>query len=60
MEQAVLSAIEFGYKKLYLESLPQFSKAVAMYEKQGFQNLNHPLGNSGHTTCDIWMIKELK
>jgi putative acetyltransferase len=60
MEQAVLSAIEFGYKKLYLESLPQFSKAVGMYEKQGFQKLSHPLGNSGHTSCNIWMIKVLQ
>ena len=60
MEQTVLSAIEFGYKNLYLESLPQFSKAVGMYEKQGFQKLNQPMANSGHSSCNIWMIKELK
>jgi putative acetyltransferase len=59
MERSVESAIEFGYKKIYIESLPQFSKAVRIYEKQGFQRLDHPLGNSGHTTCNIWMIKEL-
>lgn len=60
MEKSILSATELGYKKIYLESLPQFSKAVSMYEKLGFQKLNHPLGNSGHTTCNIWMIKEIK
>lgn len=59
MEQSVLSAIEFGYKKIYLESMPQFSNAVGMYEKQGFKKLNHSMGNSGHTSCNIWMIKEL-
>lgn len=59
MEQCMQSAIKFGYKKLYLESLPQFSKAVGMYEKLGFQKLEHAMGNSGHTTCNIWMIKEL-
>jgi len=59
MEQSILSAIEFGYKKLYLESLPQFSKAVSMYLKQGFQKIDRPMGNSGHTSCNIWMIKEL-
>ncbi|MDO9186864.1 MAG: GNAT family N-acetyltransferase [Bacteroidia bacterium] len=59
MEQSVLSAIEFGYNKLYLESLPQFSKAVSMYEKQGFQRLDQPLAKSGHTSCNIWMVKEL-
>lgn len=59
MEYSIRSAIEFGYKKLYLESLFQFSKAVHIYEKQGFQKLGSPLGYSGHSTCDIWMIKEL-
>lgn len=59
MEQSVASAIEFGYKKLYIESLPQFSKAVSMYKKQGFHQLEHPMGQSGHTSCDIWMMKEL-
>lgn len=58
-EQCIRLAKEFGYKKLYLESLPQFSKAVSIYEKQGFRKITQPLGNSGHTTCDIWMLKEL-
>ncbi len=59
MEHSVKSAKEFGFKKIYIESLPQFSKAVKIYEKQGFTKINHPLGNSGHSSCDIWMIKEL-
>jgi putative acetyltransferase len=59
MERSILSAKEFGYKKLYLESLVQFSKAVRIYEKQGFQKLSQPLGKSGHSTCDIWMMKKL-
>ena len=42
-----------------LESLPDFAKAVRMYEKQGFIGLDEPLGKSEHTACNIWMIKEL-
>lgn len=53
------SAKEMGYRRLYLESLPQFSKAVSMYENLGFERLDKPMGSSGHTTCNIWMIKEL-
>jgi putative acetyltransferase len=30
-----------------------------MYEKFGFTYLKQSLGNSGHTGCDIWMLKEL-
>lgn len=59
MEKCIRSAKDMGYKKLYIESLPQFSRAVTIYEKQGFRKLDRPLGNSGHTTCDIWMLKEL-
>ena len=59
MERSILSARELGYKKLYIESLPQFSKAVNMYLQQGFQMIEKPLGNSGHTSCNIWMLKEL-
>ncbi|MFT6148066.1 MAG: putative acetyltransferase [Saprospiraceae bacterium] len=59
MEKCVESALEFGYKEMYLESLPHFAKAVNIYEKQGFKTLNQPLGNSGHTTCNIWMLKSL-
>ena len=59
MEQSIKSATELGYKKIYLESMPHFSNAVGIYEKQGFQKLKQPMGNSGHTACDIWMIKEL-
>ena len=59
MQKCIHSAREFGYTQIYLESLPQFSKAVSIYEKQGFVRLNNPLGNSEHTTCNIWMLKNL-
>ncbi|GHS93556.1 N-acetyltransferase [Bacteroidia bacterium] len=60
MEKSIESAKEFGYKRLYLESLSQFSNAVRIYEKQGFVRIDKPLGKSGHITCNIWMIKELE
>ncbi len=59
MEKSIDSAKEFGYLELYIESLPQFSKAVDMYRKQGFIQLKNPLGASGHTSCNIWMLKSL-
>lgn len=59
LEKCVETAKNFGYKKLYLESIPEFSKAVSIYEKQGFHYLEKPLGNSGHSGCDLWMIKNL-
>jgi putative acetyltransferase len=59
MQKCIDSAKEFGFRQLYLESMPQFANAVNMYEKEGFMRLNHPLGDSKHTSCSIWMIKDL-
>jgi putative acetyltransferase len=59
MERCIQSAIDFNYTQLYLESLPHFSRALSMYEKHGFIRLDHPLGKSEHTACNIWMIKDL-
>jgi putative acetyltransferase len=59
MEHSISSAIELGYKKIYLESLPLFSEALGIYQKYGFRILSEPLGNSGHGSCSIWMLKDL-
>lgn len=48
-----------GYTSLYLESFPEMSRAVALYERNGFQYLPAALGNSGHHACTIWMLKTL-
>lgn len=59
MQQSISCAKEMGYKQLYLESFPELAKAVSMYEKAGFKPLSHPMGNSGHFACNIWMLKAL-
>ena len=59
LEKCIGKAKDLGYRKVYLESIPEFSKAVSIYEKQGFQYLEKPLGNSGHSGCNLWMIKNL-
>ena len=57
------SCLEFaralGYTQVYLETMPELVKAVSVYEKTGFTFLPGPMGNSGHTGCDIWMLKKL-
>jgi putative acetyltransferase len=59
MEKSMSWAKSQDYTQVYLESMPELTKAVSIYEKVGFKSLNGPLGNSGHDGCDIWMIKEL-
>ena len=59
MNKCLQTAIEFGFKKVYLETMPELTTAVPMYENFGFTYLTGPMGNSGHGGCDIWMIKQL-
>ena len=59
MNHCFAAAKEKGFLKLYLETMPELIFAIPMYEKFGFTYLKGPLGNSGHTGCAIWMIKEL-
>ncbi len=59
MELSINFAKETGYSSIYIESLPKFSTAVSIYEKQGFHYLDKPIGNSGHSACNLWMLKDL-
>ena len=62
-KQLLLKAMDWakqnGYEQVYLESMPELSKAVSIYENVGFVRIHQPLGNSGHDGCDIWMTKKL-
>lgn len=59
MEKTYDSARKFGYRMLYLESLPELNRAISLYEKAGFRFISGPLGKSGHFGCKIWMIRDL-
>ena len=49
----------FGFKKCYLETFLVMENAQELYKKSGFYYIDAPLGNTGHTACPIWMMKDL-
>ena len=53
-------ALESGYEKCYIETMPNMVDAQKLYLKTGFQYINSPLGNTGHNACPVWMIKKIK
>ena len=59
LQKCIAAAKELGYKKIYLETMPELTIAIPMYEKLGFTYLPAAQGSSGHTGCDVWMIKDL-
>jgi putative acetyltransferase len=52
-------AKQTGYHNIYLETMPELQQALKTYQKLGFEYIDHPMGNSGHFGCDLWMLKKL-
>lgn len=59
IEKCIEQAKAKGFKKIYLETMPELKQALNVYAKFGFEYLKGPMGNSGHTGCSLWMIKNL-
>lgn len=60
IQKCITKAFELGYEKCYLETLPEMVVAQKLYKKVGFEYLCSPLGGTGHTSCPIWMLLDLK
>ncbi len=52
-------AKEFGFEHCYLETMPYMQDAQKLYLKHGFEYLEKPLGDTGHYSCPVWMLKNL-
>ncbi|PSG88455.1 GNAT family N-acetyltransferase [Aurantibacter aestuarii] len=52
-------AKRLGYKQVYIETIPQLEAAIHVYKSFGFKHLEGPMGNTGHYSCGIWMLKTL-
>ncbi|MBS1654540.1 MAG: GNAT family N-acetyltransferase [Bacteroidetes bacterium] len=59
IEKCLQFAKENGFKKVYLETMPELKNALKVYERFGFHYLDKQLGNTGHFGCELWMIKEI-
>lgn len=59
MSTCLQTAKDFGFEQCYLETMPFMLDAQKLYKKVGFQNIDAPMGNTGHTSCPVWMIKNL-
>ncbi len=59
IEKCIDTAREFGFRSIYIETMPELKLALGVYEKFGFDYLSAPIGQSGHFGCDLWMLKRL-
>ena len=62
--QMMTKCLEFakqaGFDQCYLETMPYMDDARKLYKKVGFEFLEKPMGNTGHYSCSVWMLKDLK
>jgi len=47
-----------GYGSVYLETMPYMDRAQELYKRNGFHYLDGPMGNTGHYSCPVHMLKE--
>ena len=52
-------AADAGFRLCYLETMDNMEQARRLYGKHGFKYLDHPMGETGHTSCGTWMAMEL-
>ncbi len=48
-----------SFELCYLETLPYMEAAQKLYLKTGFDYIDGPMGNTGHTSCNVWLTKAL-
>ena len=53
------AARKFGFEQCYLETMPYMEAAQKLYLKSGFEYIDAPMGNTGHFSCPVWMLKTL-
>lgn len=59
METCLEKAKHFGFKQCYLETMPYMEAAQKLYVKSGFVYIDAPMGDTGHCSCPVWMLKML-
>ena len=59
IDKCLTRAKALGYTQCYLETMPYMDAARKLYRKNGFVDLDQPLGDTGHFSCSKWMLKEL-
>ena len=59
IDNCIEKAKEFGFESCYIETMTYMEDAQKLYKKVGFYNLDKQIGNTGHSSCQVWMLKKL-
>ncbi|SMF43040.1 GNAT family N-acetyltransferase [Pseudobacteriovorax antillogorgiicola] len=59
LQQLMIEAYDFGFRYCYLETTGALVQAKELYLKAGFKILEEPMGQTGHTRCEIPMALDI-
>lgn len=60
LSRCLQDAMHAGFQHCYLETMDTMEQAQHLYGKHGFEYLDKPMGNTGHSSCGTWMARELQ
>ncbi|WP_405382439.1 GNAT family N-acetyltransferase [Maribacter sp. LLG6340-A2] len=49
----------YGFESCYLETMPYMEAAQKLYKKMGFKYIDARMGDTGHYSCPVFMLKNL-
>ena len=61
-EKIIEKCLEFAKRRIRImlfETLSFMTTAQKLYKRIGFENIDGPMGNTGHNSCEVWMTKKL-
>ena len=59
MEKCLTFAKEAKYDLVYIETFGNMYEAIKLYERSGFEYIDHAIGSTGHFSCDKFLVKRL-
>ena len=59
MQKCLTFAKETGYELVYIETFANMHEAIKLYKRSGFEFIDHSMGNTGHFSCDRFLVKKL-
>ena len=59
MELILIEAKADGFTQMYLETASSMVEAAGLYKRFGFTYIDAPMGHTGHSSCDDFMLKQL-
>jgi putative acetyltransferase len=60
LEHCLKAARQFLYVRCYLETINEMQGALEFYGRNGFRDLDAPLGRTGHAHNDRWLMRPLR